>query len=166
MKQILKLYFVILSRCHSSKRTSTRTQETFKVEATLSAPVSLSLARRQYRARTPTVRRWRTQSRKGLCYSGPTIPNWLPDGAKHSRLRPRLARKTYWTDSRTKHQMANSWSIWSTAQSVHQQTHMTSSISRVDREPLVRFHWRSLSSINTPNLISTCFFLMIAVKLL
>ena len=42
-------------------------------------------ARRQYRACTPTVRHWRTQSRKGLCYSGPTTLNWFPGGACSTR---------------------------------------------------------------------------------
>ena len=45
MKQILILYFCYLSRCHSGIQDSTRAQETMKVEAKLSAPVPLSLAR-------------------------------------------------------------------------------------------------------------------------
>ena len=48
MKQILILYFCYFESMSSCKRTSTRTQETVKVEATLSASVSLSLG-------TPTV---------------------------------------------------------------------------------------------------------------
>ena len=51
---------------------------------------------------------------------------------QYARLRPRLTRKTYWTDSRTKHQTANSSSVWSAAQSVHQQTYVIQLIRIVE----------------------------------
>ena len=89
----------------SCKRTSTRTQETVKVEATLSAPVSLSLG-------TPTVQnsllytvhstaRARRQFGIGelnhgrVCVTRAAL-NWFPDGAWSTRASGRV-----WRDQHT-----------------------------------------------------------------
>ena len=154
----------------SCERTSTRTQETVKVEATLSAPVSLLLARRQYRARTPTVRHWRTQLRKGLCYSGPTTLNWFPGGAwstrasgrdwpdKHTELvcgRRRWLRVSASEASTCRlhelncRQTALIDQLLLQFKLFHQQTYVIQTIRRVDRKHSVRFFWRKFSSRDT-----------------
>ena len=113
MKQILILYSCYFESMSSGKRTSTRTQETVKVEATLSAPVSLSFGTpTQYRTRYCT--QYTVQSAhadsSALANSITEASVLLaPDNTelvsgwcvKYARLRPSLARQTYWTGWRT-----------------------------------------------------------------
>ena len=90
---------------------------------------------------------------------------------QHARLRPRLARKTYWTGLRTA-ALAARFSIRSiytpsartklqtnctcrsavcySSTQFHQQTYMIQTIRRVDRKHSVRFLWRRFSSRDTP----------------
>ena len=94
MKQILILYlcyFEPMSLWYTTFTRNARNGESWgniigsSLSLSRSHADSKERARRQYRARTPTVRHGRTQSQKGLCYSGPTTPNWFPDGAWSTR---------------------------------------------------------------------------------
>ena len=160
MKQILILYFCYfepMSLCYTN---FTRNSGTVKVQGQL-RPLFLILARSarpqystQYRARTPTVRRWRTQSRKGLCYSGPTTLNWFP-GTRAVRAPPaEIGQKNIlnWFADKTPDGNQLIRLIDSSTSFINRHTWFSRFVESV------RLHWRSLSSINSPNLVSTCLF--------
>ena len=189
MKQILIIYFVILSRCHSCKRPSTRTQETVKVEATLSAPVSLS------RSHAGSTERARRQFGVGELNHGKVCAtrarlHWTGFRAVRGARTPPAEigqkKKTYWTGLRAA-VLAASLSIrgiytpsvrtklqtnctcrsavCNSSTQFHQQIYVIQTIRRDSRRMILELFQSHLEQhFEFSSLISTCLFLIIAVK--
>ena len=134
----------MLSRCHSGIRTSRATAERWKYKGNFVRSSWFLLARHADSTEIATVHSTQYTVQYGrpqadglpaqlasLRYNTTGSP--LIEPIRNSRRTGSLAlTRRRWTDSRTKHQTANSWSVWSTAQSVHQQTYVIQSICRVE----------------------------------
>ena len=168
MKQFLILYFCYFEPMSLWYTNFTRSSGTVgSTKATLSAPVSLSCTHAKSTERARRQFGIDELNHGRVCATQARTENWtlnteLVSGryVKYARLRPRLARKTYWTGLRTaalaarfrirsiytpsaRTKLQTNYTCRSavcySSTKFHQQTHAIQTIRRVDRKHSVRF---------------------------